>query len=393
MSAADERLSEKLRDLERRQLYRHRRLVEAVGEPPNLCVDGRDRLVFCSNDYLGLSQDPRLVTAFETAAGRWGTGSGASHLITGHCAEHHALEEEIAEFTGRQRALLFSTGYMANVGVIDALAGQGDIVVSDQLNHASLIDGARISGAEIRRYRHADAASARQCLVDAGPGQRLIITDGVFSMDGDVAPLAELATAALAGDAMLMVDDAHGMGVIGDTGSGSVCTAGLDQDAVPVLMGTFGKAFGSFGAFVAGSEALVETLVNRARTYVFTTALPAPVAAATRVALSIVREESWRREHLADLIGRFRKGASELGLTLPASETPIQPVIIGSDGPALEISEYLWEKGFWISAIRPPTVPEGSARLRITLSACHSREQIDALLDVLGRCRMLVGAA
>lgn len=389
VQAPDDQLAAGLQDLEEKQLYRHRRLVEQCSTQPWVRVDGRDRLVFCSNDYLGLAHDPRLANAMRDSAAKWGAGAGASHLVTGHCAEHHALEDEIADFTGRSRALLFSTGYMANLGVIDALATRGDLIVSDDLNHASLIDGARISGATVRRFRHANAASAKDCFEGGSGDRKLIITDGVFSMDGDVAPSGDLARVAQEKSAWLVVDDAHGLGVLGEKGAGSVAASGLGEKEVQVLIGTFGKAFGTFGAFVAGSEQLIETLINKARTYVFTTALPAPVAAATRRALNIACEEEWRRDRLCSLVERFRRGAGSLGLRLMESSTPIQPILIGDTGRALKISEELWDLGFWVAAIRPPTVPADTARLRVTLSAAHEPQQVDDLLEALGRCASL----
>jgi 8-amino-7-oxononanoate synthase len=389
VQAREKDLSGGLQVLAEKQLYRRRRLVERRQASPLLKVDGRDRLVFCSNDYLGLAHDPRLIAAQQESAARWGSGSGASHLVTGHSSEHHALEEEIADFTGRTRALLFSTGYMANLGVVDALASRGDLIVSDDLNHASLIDGARISGATVERFRHANPASARECFDKHSFRRGLIISDGVFSMDGDVAPLLELANVADSAQAWLVIDDAHGLGVLGPGGGGCVAAARLGEQQVPALIGTFGKAFGSFGAFVAGSESLIETLINKARTYVFTTALPAPVAAASRCALAIAREEGWRREHLVSLIQRFRKGVAALGLDLLQSDTAIQPIMIGGAGRALKVSEELWELGFWVAAIRPPTVPDGSSRLRVTLSAAHEPQQVDDLIDALSRCASL----
>lgn len=362
-------------------LYRSRRVVAGpVG--PQAEVDGHQLLAFCSNDYLGLAGDPRVAAALAEAVQRLGTGSGAAHLVNGHHAEHHALEEELAAFTGRQRALLFSTGYMANLGAIAALVGRGDSVVGDRLNHASLIDGARLSGARPLRYRHADPAALAERLANA-PGRALVATDGVFSMDGDVAPLAELATVCREHGARLLVDDAHGLGATGPGGRGSLALAGLDARDVPLLVGTLGKAFGTFGAFVAGDEVLIETLIQQARPYIYTTALPPAVAAATRVSLQLAREEAWRRERLATLIARFRAGAEGLGLDLLPSSTPIQALLLGDARRALAASQALEARGLLVTAIRPPTVPEGTARLRITFSAAHDETQVDRLLDAL----------
>ncbi|PWV61777.1 8-amino-7-oxononanoate synthase [Plasticicumulans acidivorans] len=362
-------------------LYRKPLCIEGT-QGPVLLVGGRELLNFCSNDYLGLAADPRIADALIDAASRYGTGSGAAHLVCGHSAEHAALEEELAAFTGRPRALLFSTGYMANLGVIAALVGRGDSVFEDRLNHASLLDGGLLSGARFARYPHGDVSALAARLADAG-GERLVVTDGVFSMDGDIAPLAELARCCQAHDAWLMVDDAHGFGPLGQGGRGSVAQAALGLKDVPVLVGTLGKAFGTAGAFVAGSEELIEYLIQKARTYVFTTAMPPALAAATRVSLRIVIAEGWRREHLAALIAQFRAGAQALGLRLLDSPTPIQPVLVGDAGAALAAAARLRERGILVTAIRPPTVPPGSARLRVTLSAAHTPEQVERLLAAL----------
>jgi 8-amino-7-oxononanoate synthase len=346
-------------------------------------VDGEDLLTFCSNDYLGLADHPRIVEAFVAAAREWGVGSGASHLVSGHCREHHALEEELAAFVGRPRALLFSTGYMANLAVVATLLGRGDRVYEDRLNHASLLDAGLASGARFARYPHADATALAARLGRAATGRALVVTDGVFSMDGDVAPLRELAAVCRTHAAWLFVDDAHGLGVTGATGRGSVEAAGLGADDVPVLMGTLGKAFGTFGAFVAGSNDLVETLLQRARTYVYTTALPPAVAAATRVALQVMQDEPWRRERVLEHVARFRAGAASLGLRLLDSATPIQPVVLGSEAAAVAASDALRARGVWVPAIRPPTVPAGSSRLRITFSASHAVSEVDRLLEAL----------
>jgi len=348
-------------------------------------VDGTDLTSFCSNDYLGLAGHPRVVEAFVAAAREWGVGSGASHLVSGHCSEHHALEEELAAFTGRPRALLFSTGYMANLAVVTTLLGRGDRVFEDRLNHASLLDAGLASGARFARFPHADAATLRERLAEPGEGHVIVATDGVFSMDGDVAPLRALADACRAHRAWLFVDDAHGLGVLGETGRGSLEAAGLGLQDVPILMGTLGKALGTFGAFVAGPEDLVETLLQQARTYIYTTALPPAVAAATRVALRVLQEEPGRRERVLGHAARFRTEAAGLGLCLPASITPIQPVVIGSESAALAASEALRSRGLWIPAIRPPTVPAGTSRLRITFSAAHSDDDVDRLLEALSR--------
>jgi len=372
-------------DLEQRKaqgLYRVRRVSEGP-QGPELRVGGERLLAFCSNDYLGLANHPEVVRALQDGADAWGVGSGAAHLVSGHSAAHHALEEELADFVGRPRALLFSTGYMANLGVAGALLGAGDRLFEDRYNHASLLDAARYSGARLVRYAHADVDDLQRCLAASGRGGHLIATDGVFSMDGDIAPLPALAHAACVAHDWLMVDDAHGLGVLGATGRGSLEHCGLDADAVPVLMGTLGKAFGTFGAFVAGGEDLVEMLIQRARTYVYTTATPPALAEATRASLRLVRTESWRRERLRALIARFRAGAAQLGLQLMVSDTPIQPLLVGETGTAVQLSERLRAGGILVPAIRPPTVPEGTARLRITLSAAHDETQVDRLLAAL----------
>jgi 8-amino-7-oxononanoate synthase len=353
--------------------------------PRTLEVRGAELIDFSSNDYLGLARHPALSAAMSDCAARCGAGSGASHLVSGHGEEHARLEEELAAFTHRERALLFSTGYMANLAVIGALAGRGERVLLDRLCHASLIDGARLSGAALERYAHADAAAAERVLAADPAPTALIATDGVFSMDGDLAPLPQLAQLARGENAWLVVDDAHGLGVMGATGRGVLEHFGLDEQAAPLLVGTLGKAFGSFGAFVAGPADLIEFLMQKARTYRYTTALPQPVAAATRAALRLVQAEGWRRERLHALTARFRAAALAAGLPLSPSPSPIQPVLLGSAAAALAAQEALAQCGFWVVAIRPPTVPPGSARLRITLSAAHTEAQVDALVAALAR--------
>ncbi|MEE4250537.1 MAG: 8-amino-7-oxononanoate synthase [Alcanivoracaceae bacterium] len=368
---------------ERRQQHRYRHRLEQQGPAGRFAqVDGRRLLNFCGNDYLGLANHPDIVAAFKSAADQFGVGSGASHLVCGHSRYHHQLEQRLAAFCGVPRVLLFSTGYMANLGVIQALLGKQDAVFEDRLNHASLIDGGLASGARFRRYQHNDPVSLDGLLQQSSAVRKLVVTDGVFSMDGDVAPLAALADVCERHQAWLMVDDAHGFGVLGDHGAGCVTALGVGQ-RVPVLVGTLGKAFGTFGAFVAGSEELIETLIQFARPYIYTTALPPAVAAATLASLTRVEQDQWRRDKLQQLIARFRQGAAQKGFVLMDSATPIQPLLIGADADALALSQSLRDKGFLISAIRPPTVPEGTARLRITLSAAHEPEDIDNLIESL----------
>ncbi|CRI59497.1 8-amino-7-oxononanoate synthase [Pseudomonas sp. CCOS 191] len=377
-------LAARLAERRAADLYRQRPLLESP-QGPQVVVDGQPLLAFCSNDYLGLANHPEVIKAWRDGAERWGVGGGASHLVIGHSTPHHAVEEALAELTGRPRALLFSTGYMANLGAITALVGQGDTVLQDRLNHASLLDGGLLSGARFSRYLHNDPASLSSRLEKA-TGNTLVVTDGVFSMDGDCADLPALAKAARSRDAWLMVDDAHGFGTLGANGGGLVEHFGLGVDDVPVLIGTLGKACGTAGAFVAGSEDLIEALVQFARPYIYTTSQPPALACATLKALELLRRERWRREHLAALVRQFRAGAEEIGLTLMDSHTAIQPILIGDAGRALALSRLLRERGLLVTAIRPPTVPAGSARLRVTLSAAHSEAQVQLLLNALAEC-------
>lgn len=370
-------------------LYRQRPLLQSP-QGPEVIVDGKPLLAFCNNDYMGLANHPEVIAAWQAGAERWGVGGGASHLVIGHSTPHHALEEALAEFTGRPRALLFSNGYMANLGTVTALVGQGDTVLEDRLNHASLLDAGLLSGARFSRYLHNDCDSLASRL-DKAVGDTLVVTDGVFSMDGDVADLPALAKAAKAKNAWLMVDDAHGFGPLGANGAGIVEHFGLGIDDVPVLIGTLGKSFGTAGAFVAGSEELIETLIQFARPYIYTTSQPPALACATLKSLELLRTEHWRREHLAALIKQFRAGAEALGLELMDSFTPIQPIVIGDSGRALRLSQLLRERGVMVTAIRPPTVPAGSARLRVTLSAAHSEAQVQLLLQALEQCYPLLG--
>jgi 8-amino-7-oxononanoate synthase len=381
MSAGFYDFDAELQSLNQQSLYRRRRVVESP-QSVLMQLDGRQVVNFCSNDYLGLANHPEVIAAFKRGVDQYGVGSGSAHLICGHSHAHHALEDELAAFTGRERALLFSTGYMANLGVISALVGRGDSVLEDRLNHASLLDGGLLSGARFQRYQH-NQLDDLQARLAASKGKALIVSDGVFSMDGDLALLPDLANLAEQHGAGLLIDDAHGFGVLGANGGGVVEHFGLSQQQVPILMGTLGKAFGTFGAFIAGSDALIEYLIQKARTYVFTTAMPAAVAEATRVSLRLLQQEAWRRQHLQALISRFRAGAEQQGLQLMDSATAIQPIILGDSETALLASERLLAQGFWVSAIRPPTVPAATARLRITFSSLHTEQQVDALLEAL----------
>ena len=381
------RLAAQTAEREHAQLLRRLRTIDRVDGP--WLETGHQRLLsFCSNDYLGLAQHPQLVAALTRAARGAGVGSTSAHLICGHRTEHAELEEALAVWTGRERALLFSTGYMANLGVLQALLTSGDVCVQDKLNHACLLDGAKLSGAELKRYPHADVAAAARQLASRPDAAALLATDGVFSMDGDIAPLGELAALCANERATLMVDDAHGLGVLGQHGAGSISAANLGQHEVPLLMATLGKALGCAGAFVAGPTALIEGLIQFARPYIYTTAMPPALAAAALEAVQLAQAEEWRRQKLAALIARFRRGATELGLPLATSTSAIQPLLLGSADAALAAAQALERQGLLVSAIRPPTVPAGQARLRITLSAAHEDAHVDRLLAALETLRL-----
>lgn len=378
-------LKQKLQQIKAAGLERKLKLVSGRNAVATV-IDGKECINFSGNDYLGLADDPEIAVALIAAVKKYGVGSGASHLVTGHNCEHQLLEEELAEFLGRDRVLLFSSGYMANNGIIPALVSAKGAVFQDRLNHASLIDGAKLSGAKMVRYAHGDVDHLQKRYHSLKEGivqESMVVTDGVFSMDGDIAPLPQLAQFARDKNLPLMVDDAHGMGVIGRSGRGSVDSFDLNQADVPVLMGTLGKAFGVYGAFVAGEHDLIEYLLQTARTYMFTTALPPSVAAATRAALKKVIADEWRRQQLTDLIAYLKESAAEENIELLASSTPIQPLLIGDSSRAVAISQALADQGVIVSAIRPPTVPEGTARLRITISATHTREHIDRLISAI----------
>lgn len=351
-----------------------------------LNIDGKRYLNFCSNDYLGHASHPKVREAFVEGVERYGAGSGASHLITGHSRAHHELEEALADFVGRPRALLFSTGYMANVGVISSLVGRGDRVFEDRLNHASLLDGAMLSGARLQRFQHLDVRDLDVKLEAGKAGDRVIVSDGVFSMDGDLAPVRDLARVAQQHDAWLMIDDAHGLGVMGQRGRGLLEQAGAGKNEVPILIGTLGKAVGTFGAFVAGDETLIEFLIQKARSYIYTTALPPAVAHATLESLRLIDDEAWRRDRLQENIRLWRQWATAAGIALTDSSTAIQPVVIGEVEKTVQLSAGLRAQGILVTAIRPPTVPDNTARLRITLCATHTDAHIRRLVDALCEC-------
>ena len=378
----DATLQEALDERRQQHLYRQRSNLNSRCAA-TIMVDGKSQHNFCSNDYLGLAGHPDIAKALQQGADKYGTGSGASHLISGHSQAHEQLEQELAEFTGRPRVLLFSAGYMANMGVISALVGRRDLVLQDRLNHASLLDGGLLSRADLQRYKHANTEDLAARLSASNAERKLVVTDGVFSMDGDLPPLESMAVVTNQHQGWLMVDDAHGFGVLGKHGGGLIEALDLSIEQVPILVGTLGKAFGTFGAFVAGSEALIETLIQFSRSYIYTTALPPAVAVASSASLKILQAESWRREKLVSLVSRFRLGAEQIGLDLMDSQTPIQPVQINNDQRVMEINQQLRAKGFMVGAIRPPTVPAGSGRLRICLSATHTEDQIDQLLEAL----------
>ena len=382
-----DQLRSALADLDHQGLRRRRRVLDGP-QGARVTVDGREYLSFSSNDYLGLANHPEIVSAAQLAAARFGVGAGAAHLLTGHHRLHHEVEAELAAFVGLPAALLFSTGYMASLGVLPALLDRHGEVFEDRLNHASLVDAALLSRAKLTRYPHLDLAWLDRRLGESEAQVKLIATDTVFSMDGDLAPIPELMALAEKHGAWLYLDDAHGFGVLGEGRGGGGRPHGSHTDGVPIhpaliYMATLGKAAGVAGAFVAGTEELVEWLVNRARTYVYTTAQPPLLAAAVSASLKLIAGEPWRRQRLAELIARLKAGVVGLPWRLMASDSPIQPLLVGSNEDALRLAEGLRERGILVPAIRPPTVPRGQARLRISLSAGHVVEDVDALLAAL----------
>lgn len=378
----DQWLETRAANRQAQHLVRQRRVLSG-NHPVEIEADGISLLNFSSNDYLGLASHPDLVTALKKAADSDGVGSGASALVTGFRTEHRLLEQELAGFLQREKVLLCSSGYLANLAVATSLTGKGDTIIQDKLCHASLIDAARLSEARMSRYGHLDMTVLQNRLAAVTEGNKLVVSDGIFSMDGDTAPLREMASLCREHQAWLAVDDAHGIGICGPSGRGSVAAAGLDSRQVPILTGTLGKAFGCFGAFIAGSEKLINHLVNEARSYIYTTAMPPALAASARAALRRVIEDDWRREHLHSLIRHFRRGAAQRGLVLLDSDSPIQPMVIGDSQATLKLTERLRQQGFLVVAMRPPTVRKGTSRLRITLTAAHQLTQLDALLDAI----------
>jgi len=384
-SALISRLEDELEDIVATGLSRRRRLVTSPCSP-HVRVDGREMLAFASNDYLGLANDPAVAAAFAEGVRQWGAGSGASHLVSGHTVPHEALEAKLAEFLGFPKALTFSTGYLANLAVVPTLAGRGAAVFADKLNHASLIDAAQLAkaqGADTLRYPHKDVAALERLLAASDATTKIIVTDAVFSMDGDLAPLPLLLDLAERFDAWLIVDDAHGFGVLGPRGEGSLGHFGIGFHPRLILMGTLGKAAGVAGAFVAASETVIQYLLQKARSYIFTTAAPPAVAFALYKSVDLIASDPTRRQRLLSLIGRLRDGLAGLPWHLLPSMTAIQPLVVGENQAALDLAQTLWERGLWVPAIRPPTVPRGTARLRISVSAAHGADDIDRLVVAL----------
>lgn len=378
-------LDQYLAGLQEQGLYRRARVVSAR-DGAKIVVDGKSALNFCSNDYLGLASHPRIIAVVKRNLDNYGFGSGASQMVCGKYHEHNMLEESVARITGRDDAILFSSGYLANLAAVSTLAtSRDDPVVLDRFCHGSLIDGALLSNAKIRRFKHADTQSLESLLRDYKSSNKLVTTDTVFSMDGDLAPLPQLAKLCARYDSLLFVDDAHGFGMLGENGYGAAEHFSLDQQALPLMMATFGKALGSQGAFIAGQKSLVETIRQRARPYIYTTALPPAAAAGALEAIQVLQDEPERRHHLLALIERFKTASRQQNLPVKDSETAIQPVMIGASTSAVSLSNKLLDEGFYVAAIRPPTVPVNTARLRVTLTAAHTGDQVDSLVEVLSK--------
>lgn len=358
-------------------LYRERHVLQSLIGIQRRYND-KIFLSFCSNDYLGLAQHPAVIKAMQQAADEYGVGSGSSHFLGAFSGAHHELEQALAEFLNYPKVLIFSTGYMANMGILAGLLHRKAIVFADKLNHASLIDGVKLSGAPFKRYLHNNLPSLERQLTRATSTSKFIITDGVFSMDGDLALLPDLVIKAKKYSATLLVDDAHGLGILGKKGAGISDYFGLKPD---ILSGGFGKAFGCFGGFAAADESIIEHLIQFSRLYMYTTALPPAIAKATYASLMLLQKESWRREKLRSLINHFKKMAEQLNLPILPSQTPIQPLLIGNTKQAMALADFLLQNGFLVNAIRPPTIPKNTSRLRISLNALHSEKEIDNLLE------------
>jgi len=374
-------LAAELAALDSDGLLRTRRTLQTP-QDARVAVDGREYVAFCSNDYLGFGSHPELVRAACEGAHAFGVGAGASHLVLGHAQPHHELETALARFTGLPAALLFSSGYMANLGLLTVLAGRGDAIFADKLNHASLNDAALLSRADFKRYPHLDLAAAERMVRASRAARKIIVSDAVFSMDGDVAPVQGLLELAERYDAWLVLDDAHGSGVLGRNGRGVLEQSGVQSGRI-AYMATLGKAAGVYGAFVAGDRTLVETLLQRARTYIYTTATPPLLAHALSKSLELMEREAWRRSYLQTLVAVLKAGLRECVWRLLPSDTPIQPLVIGGNGEAVAVSRALAARGLLVPAIRPPTVPRGTARLRISLSANHHIEDVERLTEAL----------
>ena len=370
-----------LEKLDQEGLTRRRRVVESP-QTTALVINGKSYLAFCSNDYLGLANHPKLVSAAQRGAAVYGVGSTSSHLICGHSTPHQLLEDALAAFVRLPKALYFSTGYMAALGSIPALVGRGDTIFSDSLNHACLIDGIRLSRAEVQTYPHLDMAALEEALAQCKSKNKMVISDAVFSMDGEVAPIPDLLALCERYDAWLFLDDAHGFGVLGEDGRGTLSHFGVQSPRI-IYMATLGKAAGVFGAFIAGDGKMIEWLLQRARSYIFTTAAPPMLATALTESLLLIEKESWRRARLQDLIDKLRKGLADLPWQLAPSTMPIQPIMVGDNRTVMQLAEALLARGIWVPAIRPPTVPQNTARLRISLSAEHTDKDVALLITAL----------
>lgn len=375
-----------LSQLSERNLLRRLRVVDSY-DGPRITMNNRELLLLCSNDYLGLANHPALRQAALQAMERYGFGAGASRLVSGTSELHHALENKLALFKGTEAALVFNSGYAANTGIIPAIVGTGDLILSDSLNHASIVDGCRLSKSQVKIYPHKDSAQVETLLKNNSKAKRkLIVTDGVFSMDGDIAPLPDLVNLAEKYGAILMVDDAHGTGVLGQTGKGTVEHFGL-SGRVHIQMGTLGKALGSFGAYAAGRKELIDLLINCSRSFIYSTALPSSVCAASLAAIDLIEQEPERRIRLWNNRNQYLNGLRSIGISTGATETPIIPLFIGDSGRALKAAEKLFESGIYATAIRPPTVPADAARIRTTVSAAHTEVDIDSALDIFSRLK------